>query len=135
MADTEHLYQQRLKRYTLAMRGGKPDCVPIRPFVAEFISTYSGYTCQDVTQDFSRAFEATLKCCKDFDWDAAVANMVYVWGGIAQAVGLRYYAIPGIGLAPNVGFQYLEPHTRLIRIQNDNSTCQMYMYARPSSTA
>jgi hypothetical protein len=35
--------------------------------------------------------------------------MVYVWGGIAQAVGLKYYAIPGVGLSPNTGFQYLEP--------------------------
>ena len=109
MADNEQLYQQRLKRYTLAMRGGMPDCVPIRPFVAEFVSTYGGYTCQEITQDYTKAFEATLKCCKDLDWDAAVANMVYVWGGIAQAVGLRYYAIPGVGLSPNVGFQYLEP--------------------------
>src|SRR5512133_653183 len=107
--DNEQLYQQRLKRYTTALRNGKPDCVPIRPFVAEFVAKYAGYTCQQVTQDFNLAFEATLKTCAGFDWDAAVANMVYVWGGIAQAVGLRYYAIPGVGLSPDTGFQYLEP--------------------------
>jgi methoxylated aromatic compound---corrinoid protein Co-methyltransferase len=107
--DNEQLYQQRLKRYTTALRNGKPDCVPIRPFVAEFVARYAGYTCQQVTQDFNLAFEATLKTCAGFDWDAAVANMVYVWGGIAQAVGLKYYAIPGVGLSPGTGFQYLEP--------------------------
>ena len=107
--DKESLYQQRLKRYTTALHNGKPDCVPIRPFIAEFVARYTGYTCQQVTQDFNLAFDATVKTCADFDWDAAVANMVYVWGGIAQAVGLRYYAIPGVGLSPNTGFQYLEP--------------------------
>ncbi len=109
MADKEQLYQQRLKRYTTALKNGKPDRVPIRPFVAEFVARYTGYTCQQVTQDFNLAFDATVKTCADFDWDAAVANMVYVWGGIAQAVGLRYYAIPGVGLSANTGFQYLEP--------------------------
>lgn len=108
-ADKEQLYQQRLKRYTTALRNGKPDRVPIRPFVAEFVARYGGYTCQQVTQDFNLAFEATVKTCANFDWDAAVANMVYVWGGIAQAMGLRYYAIPGVGLSPDTGFQYLEP--------------------------
>jgi len=107
--DTEQLYQQRLKRYTTAMRNEKPDRVPIRPFVAEFVAKCAGYTCQEVTQDFNKAFVATRKCCADFDWDAAVANMVYVWAGIPQAVGLKYYQIPGVGLDKNVGFNYLEP--------------------------
>ena len=107
--DKEQLYQQRLKRYTTALRNGKPDMVPIRPFAAEFIATYTGMSCQDVTQDFELAFKATRQCCIDLDWDATVANMVYVWGGIAQVMNLRYYQIPGVGLSPNTGFQYLEP--------------------------
>jgi len=106
---TEQLYQQRLKRYVTALRNGKPDRIPIRPFVAEFICTHTGLTCQDVTQDYHQAFAATRQCCRDYDWDATVANMVYVWGGIPQNVGLRYYAIPGVGLSPHTGFQYLEP--------------------------
>lgn len=107
--DKEKLYQERLARYTTAMRGGIPDCVPIRPFVAEFVAKYAGYTCQEVTHDYQKAFEATLRCCSDFDWDATVANMVYVWTGLTQAIGLKYYAIPGIDIPPDVGFQYLEP--------------------------
>jgi len=106
---TEELYQQRLQRYTTALRGGKPDRVPIRPFAAEFVAKNCGMTCQDVTQDYDRAFEAVIRTCKDFGWDAAVANMVYVWGGIPQQVNLRYFAIPGVGLSPGTGFQYLEP--------------------------
>ncbi|MHC4498376.1 MAG: hypothetical protein ACYS21_04585 [Planctomycetota bacterium] len=52
----EQLYTQRLKRYVTAMRNGKPDCIPIRPFVAEFTAKYAGYTCQQVTHDFENAF-------------------------------------------------------------------------------
>ena len=107
--DMEQLYQQRLKRYTTALRNGKPDRVPIRPFVAEFICNVSGHTCQEVTQDFELAFEATRKCCAEFDWDATVPNMVYLYGTVPQVVGLKYYRVPGVGLAPNTGFNYVEP--------------------------
>jgi hypothetical protein len=105
----EQLYQQRLARYVTALRNEKPDCVPIRPFVAEFTAKYAGMTCQDVAHDYNRAFEAAVKCAKEFDWDAIVPNMVYVWTGLAQALGLRYYGIPGIGIPHTTGFNYIEP--------------------------
>jgi hypothetical protein len=105
----EQLYQQRLSRYVTAMRNEMPDCVPIRPFAAEFAAKYAGYTCQEVTHDYEKAFAAVRKCAKDFDWDATVGNMVYVWTGLTQAIGLKYYAIPGIDIPPDTGFQYREP--------------------------
>ena len=107
--DTEQLYAQRMKRYTTAMRNEKPDRVPIRPFVAEFTATYAGYTCQDVAHDYNKAFDAALKCAADFDWDAIVPNMVYVWTGLAHAIGLEYYAVPGVDIPADTGFQYREP--------------------------
>lgn len=105
----EQLYQERLRRFVTALRNEKPDKVPIRPFVAEFTARYAGFTCQEVCHDYSKAFEAAVKCAKDYDWDAVVANMVYVWTGLAQAIGLRYYGIPGIGIPHTVGFNYIEP--------------------------
>ncbi|HEY5915067.1 MAG TPA: uroporphyrinogen decarboxylase family protein [Verrucomicrobiae bacterium] len=107
--NTEQLYQERLNRYVTAMRNEKPDLVPIRPFVAEFTAKYTGYTCQEVAHDYGKAFEAAIKTAKDFQWDAVVPNMVYVWTGLAQAVGLRYYGIPGIGIPHTTGFNYIEP--------------------------
>jgi uroporphyrinogen-III decarboxylase len=107
--DREELYAQRLNRYVTTMRNGKPDRIPIRPFAAEFTAVHAGYTCQEVTHDYNKAFEAVLRCCEDYNWDAVVPNMVYVWTGLAQAAGLRYYAIPGIDVGPDVGFQYREP--------------------------
>ncbi|MCP4376624.1 MAG: hypothetical protein GY794_10685 [bacterium] len=105
----QKLYDQRLNRYTTAMKNGKPDMVPIRPFVAEFTAKYAGFTCQDVSHDYEKAFEAARICAADFDWDAVVGNMVYVWTGLTQAIGLNYYATPGIDIDKNTGFQYLEP--------------------------
>jgi uroporphyrinogen-III decarboxylase len=108
-AQMEQRYQQRLSRYVKAMRNEKPDRIPIRPFVAEFTAKYAGYTIQEVTQDYQKAFAAARKCAADFDWDAVVGNMVYGWSGLTQAIGLKYYATPGVDLPPDTGFQYLEP--------------------------
>jgi len=105
----ESLYQERLGRYVTALRNEKPDRIPIRPFVAEFTAKYAGYNCQQVTHDYRYAFEAACKCASEFDWDAVVPNMVYVWTGLAQAIGLKYYGIPGVDVAPDTGFQYREP--------------------------
>ena len=105
----EQRYAERLNRYVTAMRNEKPDRVPVRPFAAEFAAKYAGYTCQEVTHDFEKAFAAVRKCAADFDWDATVGNMVYVWTGLTQTIGLKYYGIPGIDVPPDTGFQYIEP--------------------------
>src|SRR5215469_6861199 len=98
--DTLALYTERLTRYVKAMRLEKPDRIPIRPFAAEVTAVYAGYTCQQVTHDYRYAFDAILKCCRDFDWDATVPNMVYVWTGLTKSLGIKYYAIPGIDIIP-----------------------------------
>ena len=110
MKDTERLYHERLKRYLTALRHGKPDKIPIRPFVAEFTAKHAGLTCQEVVHDYNLAFAAARRCATDFDWDAVVGNMVYVWTGLTQALGLKYYAIPGIDVPADTGFQYREPN-------------------------
>ncbi len=107
--DVEQLYAERMRRYTTAMRNEKPDRVPIRPFVAEFTAKYAGYTVQEVTHDYQKAFDAVRKCAADFDWDAVVGNMVYVWTGLTEAIGLKYYAVPGQDIPAQTGFQYREP--------------------------
>ncbi len=110
MSDTmEALYQQRLQRYVTALRNGKPDRVPVRPLAAEFVATYAGYTCQEITQDYNKAFDAVRKCASDFQWDACVGNMVYVWTALTQAMGLKYYASPGVEISADTAFQYIEP--------------------------
>jgi hypothetical protein len=105
----ESRYQERLSRYTTALRNEQPDRVPIRPFVAEFTGVHAGYTCQQMAHQYRFAFDAARRCATDFDWDAVVSNMIATWTGMTQAMGLRYYMTPGIDLPPDVGHQYLEP--------------------------
>ncbi len=107
--DMEKLYQERMDRYVAAMRNEKPDRVPVRTFAAVFCAGYAGYTNQEVTHDIDKAFAAVRKCAADFDWDATVGNMVYVWTGLVDAVGINYYTIPGIDAPPGDAFQYIEP--------------------------
>ena len=59
--DKSELYAQRLNRYVTANRNMKPDRVPLRPFAAEFTATHCGMTCQEVTHDYNKAFEAVIQ--------------------------------------------------------------------------
>lgn len=62
----DELFAARLNRYTTTMRHGTPDRVPVRPLAAEITARYAGFTCQDVTHDYNKAFEAVIHCCRDF---------------------------------------------------------------------
>lgn len=119
MSDMEKLYRERLARYVTAMRNGKPDRVPVRPFAAEVTAVYAGMSCQDVTQDYDMAFEAVVRCCRDFDWDATPSNMVYVWSGLVQSAAIRYYALPGVQIPSTTAFQYLEPPEESANMRED----------------
>ena len=109
--DMEKLYNERMERYVTAMQNEKPDRIPIRVFAAEFAGKYAGYTCQEVTHDVDKALEAVIKMAKGFQWDATVVNMVYVWTGMTESYGTKYYAVPGIDIPPDTAFQYIEPAT------------------------
>lgn len=119
MVDMLQLYEQRLDRYVKTMRLEKTDRIPIRPFAAEVTGVYAGYTCQQITHDYRCAFDAVLKCCRDFDWDATVPNMVYVWTGLTKTLGSKYYAAPGLDIPPDTCFQYLEPQENQAWMRED----------------
>ncbi len=107
--EIEALYQARLRRFVTALNNKKPDRVPVRPFAAEFTVRHAGFTCQQLTQHYPDAFEAMVRCCKAYDWDAVPASMVYVWTGITDAAEVSYYGVPGVTVPPQCGFQYREP--------------------------
>jgi uroporphyrinogen-III decarboxylase len=108
-ADVEQLYRERLHRYVTAMRNEKPDRVPIRPLLAEFCGKLAGCDSMQQTHVFRIAFQAVCETARILDCDALVGNMVYVWTGLTQALGLKYYSIPGLDGEADHGFQYLEP--------------------------
>jgi len=93
------------------MQNEKPDKVPIRPFIAEAIGKISGMNNQQITHVAQNAFDAAFETFKQFDWDAATANMVNLWTGMTESYGTTYYKVPGIQLDVNETYQYLEPAT------------------------
>lgn len=105
----EELYQKRMERYTTAMRNERPDQVPIRPFVAEFVAKYTGLSNADVTLDYELTFEATRKCAREFDWDATVGNLIWNWAGFIKTATWNSFAFPGIELEIDGAAQYKEP--------------------------
>ncbi len=108
----EELYQKRLDWYYKANHMEKPYKVPFRPFAAELAGKIAGYNAQEVTHDVDKALEAVITMCKTVKGiDATVTNMVYVWTGMTESYGTKYYKVPGIELEPNESFQYHEPRT------------------------
>ena len=100
--ELDRLYRQRLHRFVTAMRNDKPDCVPIRPFLAEFCGKLTGHDVMQVTHDIEHAFAAVRETAKILDVDALVGNMVYVWTGLTQALGLKYYGIQESTVGPTM---------------------------------
>ena len=94
--EMEALYQERLRRYVTAMRNGKPDRVPIRPFVAEFTARYAGYTCQEVTHDYPQGVRGDdpllpgLRLGRRRREHGLRLDRL-----LTQAIGLSYYGVPG----------------------------------------
>jgi len=107
--DMEKLYNERMKRYLKANHRGKPDKVPFRPFAAEAVGAFYGLNAQQVTHDVDQGLDAIVRMCKEFDIDATVSNMVYVWTGLTESYGTKYYGVPGIDLEVSESFQYREP--------------------------
>jgi hypothetical protein len=107
--DMQKLYDERLERYYKANHREKPDKVPFRPFAAEAVGAFYGLNSQDVTHNVDKGLDAIIQMCKDFDIDATVVNMVYVWTGMTESYGTRYYRVPGVNLDVNEAFQYIEP--------------------------
>ena len=85
---------ERLHRYVTAMRNEKPDCVPIRPFLAEFCGKLAGYDSMQQSHDFQASFQAVCDTARVLDCDALVSNMVYVWTGLTQAHRLEVLQHP-----------------------------------------
>ncbi len=66
-------YTTRVKRLSDAIRLGKPDRVPVTPFLGEFVATYAGYTQKEITYDAVKAIDAAKRCTLELDFDAKTA--------------------------------------------------------------
>jgi len=102
------LYQQRLSRYQTAMDLGKPDQVPVRLFLAEFVAKYAGYTNQEIYYDLEKNIEAVNILLTDFDLDVLVGPPSIWWASLHEATGARYLKFAGKELESSAQFQFIE---------------------------
>ncbi|MGE4272633.1 MAG: uroporphyrinogen decarboxylase family protein [Desulfitobacterium sp.] len=104
----ETLYQERLTRYLEAMQGKKPDKVPIRLQMSEFMAKYAGMELQEIYYDLDRNIAATDKILTDFDVDVTMGGPSLWWGALHDAVGAKYLKFAGNQLSANQQFQFVE---------------------------
>jgi hypothetical protein len=72
---------------------------------AEFTGRHAVYTCQQLSST-TGAFEGWCAAARISTGVAVPASMVYVWTGLTDAAGVRYYGVPGVDVPTDCGFQY-----------------------------
>lgn len=105
----EDKYNERMKRYLVAMNGGTPDRIPVRFFFQEVAARYCGYTTQQVACDYNLAFDATRKMAEDMNVDAVMLNAIWSNYGVGKSAGLKYLNVPGVDVDMKTVLQYSEP--------------------------
>jgi len=105
----EALYQERLERYTTAIKNGKPDRVPIRFSIGEWAPRYAGYTLQEVYYDLEKQKEMVEKLMSNWDLDTIRGiGFGMIPPAMIDSMDLDFYHFPGMNLAENQSFQYNE---------------------------
>jgi len=104
----EALYKERLTRYLTAMEGKKPDRVPIRLLLSEFMAKYAGIDLQEIYYDLDKNVLAADRVIADIDVDVIMGGPSLWWGTMHDAVGAKYLKFAGHQLAPNQQFQFVE---------------------------
>lgn len=117
--EKESLYQARLNRYLTAMEGGKPDRVPCRLWLSEFIAKYAGYNLQEIYYQLDKNFDSVNKLLTDYDLDLIGTAPSLWWAAHHDAVGARYLKFAGHELESNSQFQYVEDEYMLVDDYDD----------------
>lgn len=107
MSDQKKIYDLRLARYQAAIACEPVDRVPLATGSNYFAEVYAGYTKQEIIYDMDKWLESELKFAKDFPTvDVLRNNRIYA--PLYDALGVRNYKLPGIGLKENTPFQFVE---------------------------
>lgn len=109
MADHKiKLFEERKKRYLAAMNLEKPDKVPIRLMLSEFVAKHAGYTFQEIYYELDKNIDSVNKLLTDFDLDTTSGGPSLWWASLHDAVGAKYLKFAGRELDVNTQFQYHE---------------------------
>jgi uroporphyrinogen-III decarboxylase len=110
MAETsEALYKAREKRVLDAVALKTPDRVPITVSFYYFPARYYGCSFKDMTYDYDKMFDVTMRVHREFEPDLAQSPFpVMLPGPLLDVVDYRMMQWPGGKLGPDVPFQFVE---------------------------
>ena len=103
----QELYRERLKRITDAVQLEKPDRVPVLTEFGYFIARYSGITYQELINDCAKCTQAYHKTILELEPDVFHC-LPFDSGPAMETIDTRTMKLPGHGLPPNQGHQYVE---------------------------
>lgn len=103
----KELYNQRLARYQAAIACEPVDRVPFASGSNYFAETYTGNTKQETIYEPEKWLDSELKFAKAYPTvDVLRNNRIY--GPLYDALGVRNYKMPGLGLKADTPFQFVE---------------------------
>ncbi|MGI9952352.1 uroporphyrinogen decarboxylase family protein [Moorellaceae bacterium AZ2] len=108
MSGKEQLFQERFKRYSVALECGKPDKVPVVFPLGEWVIKYSDITLQEAYYDVDKSTAIIDGVLKDLDCDVMFGSVNLWWPPMFDAIGCKLYKFPGIYFEADTGFQYVE---------------------------
>lgn len=105
-AEAEEAFKKRARRIADVIQLKTPDRVPVTPAFGMFPALDNGFTCEDVFFDPNKAYTAWMKTLADFEPDTyRIPNRPgYAW----EAIDCKQIILPGRGVSPNSGMQYVE---------------------------
>jgi uroporphyrinogen-III decarboxylase len=107
--DSEALYRAREKRVLDAVELKKPDRVPVTASFYFFPARYYGCSFQDMTYDWDKLEDVSLRVTREFEPDLAQSPFgVMLPGPLLDAIGYKQMQWPGGQLDPDVPFQFVE---------------------------
>ncbi|MFC1534214.1 uroporphyrinogen decarboxylase family protein [Thermodesulfobacteriota bacterium] len=105
-AEAEEAYKKRARRIADVVQLKTPDRVPITPSFGMFPALDNGYTCEDVFFDPKKSYTACMKTLAEFEPDTFRVRTQT--GDAWEALDCRQLILPGRGISPNSGMQYVE---------------------------
>lgn len=105
-SEAEEAYKRRTRRIADVVQLKTPDRVPITPSFGMFPALDYGFTCEEVFFDPTRASIAWMKTLTDFEPDTFQVRTHA--GNAWEAIDCKQFLLPGRGVSPNSGIQYVE---------------------------
>ncbi|GAB6062764.1 uroporphyrinogen decarboxylase family protein [Deferrisoma palaeochoriense] len=107
-AEAREAYRERASRIRAAVELGKPERVPVCPFVGLYPARHGGATMREAMYEYEKLGQAQRRFYEDFDVDAYLSAASYTPGRVLEILDYRLYEWPGHGVGEDQCYQTVE---------------------------